>query len=106
MEKVIKSEDKSEILEMMIRSGNGRIMNYVGVYVPPMTNGWQKKEHEEMLVVVLKDLEKIVMESSDIVIVSDFDCKEINWEILTTTGSESSWSNRLLNWAVGNLMTQ
>ncbi len=38
VQKVIKSEDKSEILEMMIRSGNGRIMNYVGVYVPPMTN--------------------------------------------------------------------
>ncbi len=59
-----------------------------------------------MLVDVLKGLEKIMMESSDIVIVGDFNCKEINWEISTTTGSESSWSNRLLNWAVGNLMTQ
>ncbi len=36
----------------------------------------------------------------------DFNCKEINWETLTTTGSESPWSNRLLNWAVENLMTQ
>ncbi len=50
-------------------------MNYVGVHVPPMTNAWQKEEHEEMLVDVLKGLEKIVMESSDIVIV-DFNCKE------------------------------
>ncbi len=40
VERVIKSEDKSEILQVMIRSGNGRIMNYVGVYVPPMTNAW------------------------------------------------------------------
>ncbi len=44
MEKIIKSEDKSEILQVMIRSGNGRIMNYVGVYVPSMTNAWQKKK--------------------------------------------------------------
>ncbi len=78
VEKVIKSEDKSEISQVMIRSGNGKIMNYVGVYVPPVTCAWQKEEHEEMLVDVLKGLEKIVMESSDIVIVSDFNCKEIN----------------------------
>ncbi len=81
-------------------------MNYVGVYVPPMTNGWRKEEHKEMLVDVLKGLEKIVMENSDIVIVGDFNCKEINWETLTTTGSKNSWSNRQLNWVVENLMTQ
>ncbi len=40
VKKVIKSEDKSEILQVMIRRGNGRIVNYVGVYVPPMTNAW------------------------------------------------------------------
>ncbi len=40
VEKIIKSEDKSEILQVMIRSGNGRLMNYVGVYVPPMINDW------------------------------------------------------------------
>ncbi len=55
---------------------------------------------------MLKGLKKMVMESSDIVTVGDFNCKEINWETLTTTGSENSWSNRLLNWAVENLMTQ
>ncbi len=89
----------------MIISGNGRIMNYVEVYVPPMTNAWRKEKYEEMLVDVFKGLEKLVMESSDIVIVGDFNCKEINWETLTTTGSENSWSNRLLNWVVENLMT-
>ncbi len=36
VERVIKTEQKSEIVQMMIKSGNGRIMNYVGVYVPPM----------------------------------------------------------------------
>ncbi len=50
-----------------------------------------------MLVDVLKGLEKLVTESSDIVIVGDFNCKEIKWGTLTTTGSETSWSNRLLN---------
>ncbi len=60
-----------------------------------------------MLTDVLKGLEKIVMESSAIVIVDGFNCKEINWETLTltTTVSENSWSNSLLNWAVENLMT-
>ncbi len=90
----------------MIRNGNGWIMNYVGVYVPPMTNAWRKGELKEMLIDVLKGLEKIVMESSDVVIVGDFNCKEINWETLTTTVSENLWSNRLLNWVVENLMIQ
>ncbi len=43
-------------------------MNYVGVYVPLMTNVQQKEEHEDMLVDVLKGLGKIMMESSDILI--------------------------------------
>ncbi len=46
-----------------------------------------------MLVDELKGLEKIEMESSDIVIVGDFNCKEVNKKTLTTTGSENSWSN-------------
>ncbi len=55
-----------------------------------------------MLVDILKGLEKIVRESSDIVIV-DFNCKEINWETMTTNGSENSWSNRLIKLGGRNL---
>ncbi len=43
-----KSEDNSEILQVMIKSGNGRIMNYVGMYVPPMTNVWQNEDHGDV----------------------------------------------------------
>ncbi len=49
-----------------------------------------------MLTDVLKGLEKIVMESSETALVGDFNCKEINCETLTTSGSDSSWSNTLL----------
>ena len=106
VEKVIKSEDKSEILQVTVSSANGKTVNYVGVCVPPKTNAWEREEHEDMLVGVLRALKNIVKDSNDVVIAGDYNCKEVNWEAMTTSGGQNSWSNRLVNWAVENLLTQ
>ena len=78
VEKVIRSEDNSEILQVTVSSANGKTVNYVGVYVPQKTNAWEREEHEYMLVNVLRSLKKIVKDSNDVVVAGDFNCKEVN----------------------------
>ena len=86
VEKVIKSEDKSEILQVTVSSANGKTVNYVGLCVAPKTNAWEREEHEDMLVGMLRALKKIVKDSNDVVIAGDFNCKEVSWEAMTTSG--------------------
>ncbi len=39
-------------------------------------------------------------------IMGDFNCKEVTWETWTTEGSNDSWGSRLLDWAMENTLTQ
>ena len=100
------SQNKAEMVKVVVRGKNGKEMVYVGVYVPPFTNAWNREEYAEMIEDVMNELEELGTGEKDVVIVGDFNCKEINWEQGTTEGSESSYSGRLLNWAMENLMTQ
>ena len=107
--KVVKTEistNKAEIVKVVIENKSGKERAYVGVYVPPQTSAWKREEYEDMLNVVLQKLGEIVTEEKDFMIVGDFNCKEINWEEETCQGGENSWSDRLLNWATENLLTQ
>ena len=79
---------------------------YVGVYVPPLTNAWLRQEHETMLEDMIGELEEIVSQDKDVLIVGDFNCKDINWEDGTCQGGENSWSEKLMSWGIENVMTQ
>ena len=100
------SENKAEIVKVVIGNKNGKERAYVGVYVPPLTNAWQRVEHDTVLEDTMKELGEIVSKEKDVMIMGDFNCKEVNWEEGTCLGGENSWSEKLLGWAVENLMTQ
>lgn len=51
-------------------------------------------------------LAELLEENDDILLMGDFNCKEISWENWTTEGSESSWGNKLLDLAIENVLTQ
>ena len=106
VDRVELSESKAEIVKVVVKNSYGKEMSYVGVYVPPKTNAWRGVDHEAMLLDTLKEMEGILTKDKDVLMVGDFNCKGINWEEGTCQGGENSWSERLLNWAVENLMTQ
>ena len=81
-------------------------MIYAGVYVPPLTKAWTRREHERLLEDTLNELERTVSQENDVIVLGDFNSKGTYWEEGTCTGGENSWSNRLMNWAEENLMTQ
>ena len=99
-------DNNAEIVKVIVQTGNEGERIFVGVYVPPKTSSWTSEEYEAMLGDTLKELEELALQSKDVVIVGDFNCKEINWEEGTCQGGEQSYSDRLLNWAQDNLMKQ
>ena len=47
-----------------------------------------------------------MLKGNKVVMMGDFNCKEVCWEEWYTSGSESSWENKLLNLAMDNALTQ
>ena len=106
VEKMEISNNKAEIVKIMVKNSVGKVRSYVGVYVPPLTNAWSRQEHETMLEDTIRELDEIVSQDKDVLIVGDFNCKDINWEDGTCQGGENSWSEKLMSWGIENVMTQ
>ena len=106
LSRVETSMNTSEVIQVEVKRQNGDLMTYEGIYVPPLTNAWTKRDHEIMLKETMNEMEKIVSRDKNVLMVGDFNCKEINWEERTCRGGENSWNNILLSWAVENLLTQ
>ena len=104
--KVEIKENTSEIVNVVIKSSSGGEMAYVGVYVPPLTTAWTRREHEELIKDTIEELDEITSKQKDILIVGDFNCKEINWGEKSCIGGEETWGVKLLNWAEENILKQ
>ena len=100
------TDEKTEIVKVVVKDLDGRESSYVGVYVPPLTNAWRRDEHWNMLEDTIRELEETIGKEEDVMIIGDFNCKEVNWEEKDCQGGEGSWSDRLLSWAIENLLTQ
>ena len=100
------SDNRAEIVKVVVQKGNEGERIFVGVYVPPKTSAWTREEHEAMIGDTMKELEDLTSKGKDMVIVGDFNCKQVNWEEGTCHGEEYSYSDRLLSWAQENLMKQ
>ena len=75
-------------------------------YVPPKTGCWNNKEYERLLRETRCALSKILDRTSKILLMGDFNCKEVNWENLTTEGGMNSWGYTLLDLIKEHTMTQ
>lgn len=106
VDKVELGEGKAEVLSMRMLTEKGGKRDIVVVYVPPKTRAWNGEEYEEMLNDTCRCLERLLKESRNIILMGDFNCKEVNWEEWDTEGGEDSWGNRILNLAMRNVMTQ
>jgi len=106
VENVEEGEGMAEVLKVGIRRKKGGIRDFVVVYVPPKTNVWSKTDHDEMLRDTTRSLRKTIEGSENIIVMGDFNCKEVCWEEWSTEGGEESWGGTMLNLVMNNIMTQ
>lgn len=106
VDKVETGKAKAEILKMRVKMGVSKMLNVVVVYVPPKSNTWNREEYDEILRGTKKELERLMSESRELIIMGDFNCKEVDWENLETKGNLDSWGSVLLEIMMENIMTQ
>ncbi|XP_050714228.1 uncharacterized protein LOC126997279 [Eriocheir sinensis] len=106
VEKVIEGEGLAEVLKVETVGAEGRRRQYVVGYVPPRTNAWKAREYEVMIQDTVSCLDGMLRESERIILMGDFNCKEVEWEDWRTQGTEESWGGRLLQLAMEHVLTQ
>ena len=80
VKKVVMEEDKAEVLKIGIRMEEGK-RDFTMVYVPFKTNAWKKEEKDEILSDTIMSLKKILEESDNIIMLDDFNCKKVCWNL-------------------------
>uniref|UniRef100_A0A0P4VYJ0 Endonuclease/exonuclease/phosphatase domain-containing protein n=1 Tax=Scylla olivacea TaxID=85551 RepID=A0A0P4VYJ0_SCYOL len=51
-------------------------------------------------------MKRLVINSENIILMGDFNCKEVSWENWSSEGSELSWENKLLQLVMDNILMQ
>ena len=98
------SKGNEEVISMLITDGKQDI-NIVTVYIPPKTSAWNYEQYHEVMRNTLNRIKREITRKDRVVIVGDFNCKEIVWEDYEVVNG-SEWAEELLNIATNNLMTQ
>ena len=99
-------EGTAEVVSVKVEDCSGEKLTIITTYVPPKTNTWTNEEYDKMIEDTLKDLNRIIRKSKIVLLVGDFNCKEINWESFEAGGNQSEWGERFLNLTMENMMTQ
>lgn len=68
----------AEILSKTIMTGGRERRRIIVTYIPLMTNTWRLDEHKEMQREILKFLDKILRKDKKILLVGNFNCKNVN----------------------------
>ena len=94
-----------DVLQVELVIKNGRKRDLVDVYLPPKTNVWGGEKYGNMVKDTCKCLKNMMEKSDNIIMMEDFNCKEVCWEELFTGGEESR-GGILLDLVMNNIMTQ
>ena len=103
---VVYGKGQAEFLQISIKFKGKKKRDLAVVYIPPKTVAWETSEYEEMLNDMKECLKEMLKESDNIILMGDFNCKEVSWEEWTANSGEKSWGNFLLDLSIENIMTQ
>ena len=98
-------EGLAEVIKICVENSKGSKRQFIVTYVPPKTNAWTNDDYKTLINDTKVTLEEM-MKDDKIIMMGDFNCREVCWEEWYTVGSESSWGYNLLQLAIDNVLTQ
>ena len=99
-------EGMAEVIGITIKISKRVRRKIIVTYVPPKTNVWKMEEHREMHKEVLKCLEGLIRKGNKILLMGDFNCRDVNWKELEGKEIAGTWSEKLLQLIMVNTMEQ
>lgn len=102
--KEVNFSKENKVISMLITDGK-RDINIITVYIPFRTSACNSEQYQEEMRNTLDRIKQEITRKDRVMIVGDFNYKEIVWEDdEVVNGCE--WAEKLLNVASNNLMTQ
>ena len=98
--------NKAEVLALEVTTKENEKIRIMTAYVAPYSAAWTRLDHEEMRNETLVTLEKLIRESSRLLLCGDFNCKEVDWEGMDSGCEEGGWGDRLLELVTDNALVQ
>ena len=99
-------ENSAKLIAIKVAGESMDKRDFVVSYVPPKTRSWNENDYAVKLRDTKSALSKILDRSAKIVLMGNFNCKEVRWEDWSTQGGESSWGSALLDVTMEHAMTQ
>ena len=96
----------AEVLDITMRISKRERRKIIVAYVPPKTNAWKYEEHKVMQKEMMKCLENVITICNKVLLLGDFNCKNVNWEVMGTCGNAETWSEEVIQMAAQNTMEQ
>ena len=106
IEEIEYGDNAAEIASITIRTNGRERRKIIVTYIPPKTNTWGLAEHQEMQREVLTSLGNMLRKDKKILLLGDFNCKNINWEVMEVCGNGGRWGEELLQMAMVNTLDQ
>ena len=97
---------KAEVISIAIRMKSGEKRRIILTYVPPKTNAWECEEYKDMKKDLMKSLDSKIRRDRSVLLLGDFNCRDVNWEDMEVTGESGTWGEDLLQLAMVNTMDQ
>ena len=106
VEKVEYGGGMAETLSAEIKIRGEEIRKIIVAYIPPKTNSWEADVYRQMQSETIQSIDDMLKGRNKVLLVGDFNNKEINWGEMEVRRNTSGWSEELLQLMMSNTMDQ
>ena len=106
VEDVKRGGEKTEVISIKIRMMRGDKRRIILAYIPPKTNAWGHEEYKSMRNGAMRYLDNLLSEGGKVLMLGDFNCKNINWKDMEVKGNLGTWEEKMVQLAMVNTMDQ
>ena len=96
----------AKTVSVVIKSNGNKKRKIVTTYIPPRTNAWDINEYKQMQQETKNSITDMIESDNTVLLVGDFNCKEVNWEELELEDGAGAWCEELLQTMMVNSMDQ
>ena len=106
VEEVEYGDGMAETMSVVIKIKGSERRKIIVTYIPPKTNAWEINDYRGMQQELRKSMEDMIGKNNKVLLVGDFNCKEIDWEEMEIHVNAGSWCEELLQTMMINTMDQ
>ena len=106
VEKVEYGGGMAETLSVELKIRGEEIRKIIVAYIPPNTSSWEADMYQQMQNEAMRSIDDMLKGRNKVLLVGDFNSKEVNWGEMEVRGNTSAWSEELLQMMMLNTMDQ